>query len=51
MDESELEEKISKIIKEKPGLSVNAYMGLVMKQLRGKISGKEVSGIIRKHLK
>ncbi|MEK6897119.1 MAG: Glu-tRNA(Gln) amidotransferase subunit GatE, partial [Nanoarchaeota archaeon] len=51
VDESELEEKISKIIKEKPGLSVNAYMGLVMKQLRGKISGKEVSGIIRKHLK
>mgnify|MGYP001604278205 CR=1 FL=1 len=47
----EIEEKISKIIKEKPGLSVNAYMGLVMKQFRGKISGKEVSGIIRRHLK
>ena len=51
VDESELEEKISKIIKEKPGLSMNAYMGLVMKQFRGKISGKEVSEIIKKYVK
>ena len=50
-DLSELEEKIAKIIKEKPGLSVNAYMGLVMKQLRGKISGKEASEIIKKHVR
>ena len=51
IDESEIEEKIMKIIKEKPGLSENAYMGLVMKEFHGKVSGKEASEMIRKHLK
>ncbi len=51
VDDSELEEKISKIIKEKPGLTINGYMGLVMKQFRGKISGKEASEIIKKYVK
>jgi len=50
-DEHEIEEKISKIIKEKPGLSVNAYMGLVMKEFKGKISGSEAAEIIRKFMK
>ena len=45
-----VEEKILKIIKEKPGLSENAYMGLVMKELRGKVNAGEVIGIIRKLL-
>lgn len=45
-----IEEKIMKIIKEKPGLSENAYMGLVMKEFAGKISGKEVMEIIKKIL-
>ncbi|MCK4647744.1 Glu-tRNA(Gln) amidotransferase subunit GatE [Candidatus Pacearchaeota archaeon] len=48
VDINEIEEKITKIIKEKPGLSVNAYMGLVMKEFRGKISGGEVMEIIRR---
>mgnify|MGYP001560166662 CR=1 FL=1 len=42
------EEEILKIIKEKPGLSENAYMGLVMKEMRGKVNAGEVMGIIRK---
>jgi len=46
-----IEEKISRIIKEKPGLSVNAYMGLVMKEFHGKILGKEASEIIKKYVK
>ncbi|MEK6847717.1 MAG: Glu-tRNA(Gln) amidotransferase subunit GatE [Nanoarchaeota archaeon] len=46
----EMEERISKIIKEKPGLSDNAYMGLVMKDLRGLISGKEAMKIIKKYI-
>lgn len=46
-----IEEKISQIIKEKPGLSVNAYMGIVMKEFKGKISGNEASEMIRKHIK
>ncbi|MEM3116704.1 MAG: Glu-tRNA(Gln) amidotransferase subunit GatE, partial [Candidatus Pacearchaeota archaeon] len=46
-----IEEKIIKIIKEKPGLSLNAYMGLVMKEFKGKVSGKEAAEIIKKHMK
>ncbi len=46
-----IDEKIMKIIKEKPRLSMNAYMGLVMNEFKGKISGKEASEIIRKHMK
>lgn len=46
-----IEERILKIIKEKPGLSENAYMGLVMKEFKGKISGKEIMEIIKKYMK
>jgi len=45
------EGEIMKLIKEKPGLSVNAYMGLIMKEFKGKISGKEVSEIIKKYVR
>ncbi len=48
---SEIEEKIIKLIKEKPGLSEKAYMGLIMKEFAGKISGREISEIISKYLK
>ncbi len=51
LDAGEIEEKIVKIIKSKPGLNSNAYMGLVMKEFRGKISGKEAMDIINKHVK
>ncbi len=47
----DVEEKIMKIIKEKPGLNPNAYMGLVMKEFKGKISGKEAMEVIGKFLK
>jgi Glu-tRNA(Gln) amidotransferase subunit E-like FAD-binding protein len=40
-----------KLIKEKPGLNANAYMGLVMKEFRGKIDGKIVMEIIGKFMK
>jgi len=46
-----LEEKILKIIKQKPGLSDKAYMGLVMKEFKGKVSGKEVMEVIKKFIK
>lgn len=53
VDITDIEEKILKIIKSKPGLRENAYMGLVMKELdlKGKISGKEVMEIIGKYMK
>jgi len=50
-DSHEIEEKIMKIIKEKPNLSANAYMGLVMKEFKGKISGNEAMEIIKKYVK
>ena len=50
-DISGIEEKIIKIIKDKPGLSDKAYMGLVMKEFGGKIGGREAMEIIQKHLK
>ncbi len=51
IDSGELESEIAKIIRQKPNLSSNAYMGLVMKDLKGKISGKEAKEIINKILK
>ena len=50
-DAVEIEEKIHKIIREKPGLSENAYMGLIMRESKGKISGKEAIEIIKKYVK
>lgn len=47
---SDIESEIAKIIKEKPGLNANAYMGLVMAKFRGKVNGKEVMDIIAKLL-
>ena len=49
--EVNLEEEIHKIIKRKPGLSPNAYMGLMMKEFKGKVTGKEVMEIIKKYVK
>ena len=50
VDISKVEEKIIKIIKDKPGLSDKAYMGLVMKEFKGKISGREAIEIIQKYV-
>ena len=46
-----LEEEVLKLVKEKPGLSVNAYMWLIMKKFKGKVSGKEVVEILKKLVK
>lgn len=49
-DTSEIEGEVLKIIKEKPGLNANAYMGLVMGKFKEKINGKEAMEIINKIL-
>lgn len=49
-DVGDVEEKILNIIKSKPGLSDKAYMGLVMKEFKSKISGKDAMNMIKKHL-
>ena len=46
-----IEEKIRNLLKSKPGLSEKAYMGLIMKEFCGKVSGKEVMEIVKKNLK
>lgn len=51
VDVRSLEEKVMKLVKNKPGLSSNAYMGLMMKELKGKASGKEVMEIIKRFVK
>ncbi len=48
VDLAEVEQEIAKIFKEKPGLSISGYMGLIMSKFKGKISGKEVSAILQK---
>ena len=50
-DSSEVEESILKIIKQNPGLSANAYMGIVMKEFKGKINAKEVMDLVKKFVK
>jgi len=50
-DTNIIEKKIMEIVKEKQGLSENAYMGLVMKEFKGKIDGKYAREIIAKLLK
>ncbi len=45
-----IEDRIRKIIKEKPGLSEHAYMGIVMAEFKEKVSGKEVMEIIKRYI-
>jgi Glu-tRNA(Gln) amidotransferase subunit E-like FAD-binding protein len=47
----DLEKEIQNIIKQKPGLSLNAYMGLVMSKLKGKADAKQISDILKKYVK
>jgi len=50
VDLTKLEAEIVKMIKEKPGLSIAGYMGLVMGKFKGKISGAEANAILQKIL-
>lgn len=50
IDLSEVESEIAKIVKNKPGLSIGGYMGLVMNKFKGKISGKDAADIINRLL-
>lgn len=43
-----IEEEVRKIVKEKPGLRPNAYMGLVMAKFKGKIDAKKAMETIKK---
>lgn len=47
---STIEEEVLKLIKEKPGLSPNAYMGIVMKKFKGQVNPKEAMEMIKNFL-
>ncbi len=47
----DLSKEIKSLIKEKPGLSSQAYMGLIMAKFKGQVSGKEVMDELKKLLK
>ncbi|MDD5193276.1 MAG: Glu-tRNA(Gln) amidotransferase subunit GatE [Candidatus Nanoarchaeia archaeon] len=51
VDLGEVEEEIAKIVKEKPGLSIGGYMGLIMQKFKGKINGKDATDILNKLIK
>lgn len=46
----DLEGDIKKIVTEKPGLTIGAYMGLIMQKFKGKIDGKKANEILKKLL-
>lgn len=48
VSDDEMEEKIVKIVKSKPGLRPNAYMGLVMAEMKGKLDAKKAMEIINR---
>ncbi|MBI2654992.1 Glu-tRNA(Gln) amidotransferase subunit GatE [Candidatus Woesearchaeota archaeon] len=48
VSDEELEKEIKNMIKEKPGLNIGAYMGLIMSKHRGKVEGKKIMEILKK---
>ncbi len=50
IDLVEIEGEIAKIVKEKPGLSIGGYMGLIMQKFKGRVSGKDATEILNKLL-
>lgn len=44
----DLAKEIKKLIKEKPNLSSQAYMGLIMQKFKGQVSGKDVMDELKK---
>lgn len=47
----DIESEIKNIIREKPNLSIGAYMGLLMQKFKGKIDGKILMEILKKYVK
>jgi Glu-tRNA(Gln) amidotransferase subunit E-like FAD-binding protein len=48
VDDNQIEQEIRNLIKEKPGMRPNAYMGLVMAKFKGKLDAKKAMEIINK---
>jgi len=50
INEKEIINEIKKIIREKPGLSLNAIMGLLMSKYKGKVQGAKLIELIKKEM-
>ncbi len=50
VNDKKIEEEIGKLIKQKKGLSINAYMGLMMKKFPG-ANGREIMEMLKKKVK
>ncbi|MCS7134508.1 MAG: Glu-tRNA(Gln) amidotransferase subunit GatE, partial [Candidatus Pacearchaeota archaeon] len=42
-----LEKEIKQLVKEKPGLSVNAYMGVLMQKYKGKVNARKLCELVK----
>lgn len=51
ISEVKLKKEIEMLLKEKPNLTIHAYMGILMKKYRGKIDGKKVMELLKQTLK
>ena len=47
----DIEKDIKKLIDEKEGLNIGAYMGIIMGKYRGKIDGKKIMELLKKYIK
>ncbi len=50
LEEEDIEQEIQNLLREKPNLSINAYMGLAMQKFKGQ-SGKKIMEILKKYVK
>ena len=51
IDDNEIEEAVRKIVRDKPGMSANAYMGMLMAQFKGKLDAKKAMELIERVLR
>lgn len=51
VSEKDLEEEIKDLVNEKKGLNASALMGILMVKYRGKVDGKKIMDMLKKHVK
>jgi len=51
LERVDIDKEVKSLIKQKPGLSFGAYMGILMGKYKGKVSGEEISKALKKSLK
>ena len=50
-DTSKIDKEVQEMMKKSPNLNPGAYMGMLMQKYRGKVDGKVLMDLIKKHLK